>query len=54
MARKGIVKTDINIPAWLRSSWKASLNTGIKGGTFDWFNGAATLARNVTTRMTQA
>ena len=47
-------KTDINQPACPRESWKASIMTGINGGTLAWFNGAAMLARKTTTRITQA
>ncbi len=47
-------KIDINQPALAMFILNASIKTGMMGGTLNWLSGAATLAKNTTTKITQA
>jgi hypothetical protein len=49
-----MLKTDISNPAGLSVISKASISTGISGGTLFWVNGAARLAKKTTIKMIQA
>jgi len=42
---------DMRSPALAADSWKASIKSGRTGGTLNWFNGAAILARRTMTRI---